>query len=250
MPTRYTELPFAAKIDAIDPVTPRIERLRERSVNEPIHICAARTKLATESWKETEGQPLHTRRARLFEKICDEMPIKIFDEELIVGSQTPYLRGVGLQLDYNPKPGFELMQGDRRMRAEQSIGYLDPADYDQIVSDTLYWKDHNPGDRMLEAIREKYPDYNNVMYCCTRSYANFTNYAPQADYDKVLSMGLRGIINRIEGKIAGLGDTEEDEKKRILLDAMRISLEAFIRMAHRYGDLAKELADAETDPYR
>ncbi|MBQ2311686.1 MAG: hypothetical protein II185_03945 [Firmicutes bacterium] len=250
MPTKYTELPFAAKIDAIEPVTPRIKRLMDRSVNEPIHICSARTRLATESWKQTEGQPLHIRRAKLFEKICDGMPIKIFDEELIVGSQTPYLRGVGLQLDYNPKPGFELMEGDRRMRAEQSIGSLTPEDYDQIVSDTLYWKDQNPGDRMLAAIREKYPEYNNVMYCCTRSYANFTNYAPQADYDKVLSVGIRGIINRIDSRMSSLGTSEEDEKKRIFLDAMKITLEAFIRLAHRYGDLAKELADAETDPYR
>ena len=251
MATKYIELPFAAEIDAINPVTPRIEKLRSRSLNEPIHIDAQRSRLATESWKETVGEPLHIRRARLFEKICDEMPISIFEDELIVGCQTPFLRGVGLQLDYNPKPGFELMEGDRRMRAEQSIGSLDPKDYDQIVADTMFWKDNNPGDRMVEVIKEFYPNYEDNMYCCTRSYARFSNYAPQADYEKVIKVGLRGIINEIEEEIKKLTFVEDgDGKKLIFLKSMKIACEAYIRMAHRHGDLAKELAEKETNEAR
>ncbi len=252
MPTKDTPLPYAEEIDGIDPCTGRIQRLRERSLQEPIHICAHRTRIATASWKETEGQPLPLRRARLFEKLCDEMPIRIFDEELIVGSQTPYLRGVGLQLDYNPKPGFELMAGDLRMRAEQSVGQLTEEDYRQISEDTRYWGGHSPGEQMLNAIHQVYGEtYDDAIYCCARSYASFTNYAAQADYDKVLKLGMRGIVEEIDARRSALTFRQpEDGEKLLFLQAMRISCEAFIRLGRRYGALAEEMAAAEPDPVR
>ena len=252
MATKYTVLPYADQIDAINPRNGRIEGLRERSLKEPIHIDSHRSRLATESWKETEGQPLHIRRARLFEKICDGMPIKIFQDELIVGSQTPYLRGVGLQLDYNPKPGFELMEGDLRMRAEQSVGHLEKEDFDQIAADTLYWGPINPGDRMLEAIHDVYGEtYDDNIYCCARSYATFTNYAPQADYGKVLQLGMRGIIEEIDGELAKLRfDKDGDGQRMVFLKGARIACEGFIRLGRRYGDLAEEMAKDESSEQR
>jgi len=252
MPTKSTPLPYQAEIDALDPRTPRIRRLIDRFLSEPIHICAHRTRLATESWKETEGEPLHIRRAKLFEKICDGMPISIFEDELIVGSPTPYFRGVGLQLDYHPTTGQELKAGERRMRAEQSVGVISDEDLEQIIKDTAYWEGKTPGEKMLEAIHEVYgTDYDDSIYFCTRSYAKFTNYAPQADYQKVLAVGLRGIINEIDEALEKLTYTHpEDGRKRSFLKAAKISCEAFIRMANRYGKLAGELAEKESDPLR
>ncbi len=252
MPSKYTPLPYAPEIDSIDPCVGRIQRLRERSLNEPIHICAHRSRIATASWKETEGLPLHIRRARLFEKLCDEMPLKIFEEELIVGSQTPYLRGVGLQLDYNPKPGFELMAGDRRMRAEQSTGELTEGDLEQIGADARYWGGRSPGEQMLEAIHERYGEtYDDAIYCCARSYASFTNYAAQADYGKVLEKGIRGIVEEIDAQIAALSFHDADSGQRLtFLKAMRISCLAFIRLGRRYGALAEEMAREEAGSER
>ena len=99
-------------IDSMDTMTPRIKALLQSYYDSGVVICAKRSHLATESWKETEGQPIDLRRAKLFAKICDEIPIAIFDNELIVGSQTSFVRGVGLQLDFNPKTGFEITEGD------------------------------------------------------------------------------------------------------------------------------------------
>jgi formate C-acetyltransferase len=44
--------------------------------------------LLTASYKETESQPAITRRAKALEKILNEIPIIIRDEELVVGSLT------------------------------------------------------------------------------------------------------------------------------------------------------------------
>ena len=90
---------YQQEIDALDPKTPRIQALLDRYYNSEVRICPRRSRLATESWKETEGQPLHIRRAKLFAKICDEIPTAIFDQELIVGAQnsSPSRCGVAIR---------------------------------------------------------------------------------------------------------------------------------------------------------
>jgi formate C-acetyltransferase len=167
-------------IDAINTKTPRIDFLLNRYYNSEVRICPARSHLATLSWKETEGQPIHLRRARLFEKICNEIPIAIFDKELIVGAQTAYPRGVGLQLDFSPKVGFEIEEGDRRLRAEQTEGFLNEEDLDTIVEDSYYWKGKAPGDVMLREIREAMgSSVEDVSVgLCTRSYGSNSISSP------------------------------------------------------------------------
>lgn len=49
--------------------------------------------LLTESYKETEGEPIIMRRAKAFAHILANIPITIRDEELIVGSSTLAPRG-------------------------------------------------------------------------------------------------------------------------------------------------------------
>ena len=56
-------------------------------------IESARAKLITESYKETEGEPIITRRAKAFAHILHNIPIIIRDNELIVGSSTIAPRG-------------------------------------------------------------------------------------------------------------------------------------------------------------
>jgi hypothetical protein len=61
---------YRRHIDNIEVLTPRIESLRNLYYESEAYICPVRSHLATLSWKETEGQPLHLRRAKLFAKIC------------------------------------------------------------------------------------------------------------------------------------------------------------------------------------
>jgi len=244
---------YQQEIDALNLKTPRIQVLLDRYFNSEVRICPRRSRLATESWKETEGQPLHIRRAKLFAKICDEIPTAIFDQELIVGAQTSYPRGVGLQLDFSPKVGFEIEEGDRRLRAEQTKGILNDEDLKTIVEDSHYWEGRSPGDIMLQEIREVMGStYEDVSVdLCTRSYARMSLYSPDADYGKLLSQGLRGIIAEIDREIAGLQFTSvEDGKKYQFLRAAKICCEAQIRLSKRYAQLARQMAAKEANAKR
>lgn len=235
-------------IDAINPLTPRVEGLLQRFLGSPVRICPERSRLASESWKETQGDPLDLRRAKLFKRICDEIPISIFDGELIVGSQTPFPRGVGLQLDFNPVVGLELESGDRRTRAENSVGILPDDALRAIARDTHFWEGISPGETMLDAIDESLgSDFRARTYSCTRSYGKFTNFAPDADYAKVLAIGLDGIVAEIDAELDALTFTSrEDGPRHSFLKAARISCEAMWGLAHRYSQLARKLARVET----
>jgi pyruvate formate-lyase/glycerol dehydratase family glycyl radical enzyme len=235
---------YQQEVDSIDlKKIPRIEALHQRYYDSEVHICAERSHLATKSWKETEGQPIHIRRAKLFEKICDEIPIAIFDHELIVGSQTHFFRGVGLQLDFNSRVGSEVEKGERRLRGEQTKGVITDEDLKTIAEDSLYWKGKSPAEIMTQTVRE----FMDSEY----KHQAHTNYVPDGDIAKVIRQGLRGIIAEIDEKIESLQFTSpEDGRKYQFLRAAKICCEAEIRLAKRYAEMARQMAAREADVQR
>lgn len=71
----------------------RIPKLVEALYAKMPEIESARAVLITESYKETENQPMVIRRAKAFQHILENIPIVIRDHELIVGSTTIAPRG-------------------------------------------------------------------------------------------------------------------------------------------------------------
>ena len=71
----------------------RITRLVDNLFKKMPEVEAARAVLITQSYMQTENEPMVTRRAKAFEHILDNIPIIIRDEELIVGSSTIAPRG-------------------------------------------------------------------------------------------------------------------------------------------------------------
>ena len=73
--------------------TERIDRLIANLFAKMPEIESARARLITESYKETENEPMIMRRAKAFAHILENIPIIIRDEELVVGSSTIAPRG-------------------------------------------------------------------------------------------------------------------------------------------------------------
>ena len=83
------------------PKSERITRLVANLYKKMPEIEADRGVLVTESYRETEGEPIITRRAKAFAHILDNIPITIRDEELIVGSATKAPRGCQVFPEYS-----------------------------------------------------------------------------------------------------------------------------------------------------
>jgi len=140
-------------------------KLKDAMFSAPRKISVDRAKLTMESWKETEGEPVPLRRAKLFAKVCDGMPVAIFDHELIVGSQTRFVRGTEPQIDFNPKPAVEVVSGDNRSRAENALGMIADEDLKVIAEATRYWQGRTPGEKILQTIREEMGSiYEDISY--------------------------------------------------------------------------------------
>ena len=75
------------------PKTERIPALVEELYAKMPEIESARAVLITESYKQTEDEPMVIRRAKAFQHILENIPIVIRDQELIVGSTTIAPRG-------------------------------------------------------------------------------------------------------------------------------------------------------------
>ena len=80
------------QVDSVNCRTDRINELIKALKSAEEHIACERSRLVTESWKETEGEPLDIRRAKLFRKVMQENPIAIWDNELIVARKQIYVR--------------------------------------------------------------------------------------------------------------------------------------------------------------
>ena len=68
--------------------SPRIRKLRERTMVDTYPLCIERVALTTESFRRTEGEPHIVRRAKALAHTLAHITIFIEDGELIVGEQT------------------------------------------------------------------------------------------------------------------------------------------------------------------
>src|SRR4030042_445215 len=86
------------KIDNL-PLSERLFHLKDAMFSAPRMISVDRARRAMESWKETEGEDIELRRAKLVKKILEGVPIAIYDFDIIAGRETEHLIGAPVFVD-------------------------------------------------------------------------------------------------------------------------------------------------------
>lgn len=212
-------------------------------------IEADRAELITESFKETEGQPMIIRKAKAFYHILEGLPIIIRPNELIVGSSTIAPRGC----QTFPEFSYDWLEAEFETVAARSADpfYISDDAKKRIKAADAYWKGKTTSElateymapEALRAMKHNFFTPGNYFY---NGVGHIT-----VKYWEVLEIGLDGIKEKAARELAScsFGDANYAEKTR-LLQAMIISCEAVILYAKRYSRLAGELADKETDAKR
>ena len=77
----------------------RLSQWKEAVLNTKPRISTERARLAMESWKESEGDDIEIRRAKLLKKILEGVPIVIHGWQLVVGRDTEHLLGGNPHID-------------------------------------------------------------------------------------------------------------------------------------------------------
>ena len=226
--------------------TDRIGRLVENLYKKMPEIEADRAVLLTESYRQTEGEPIILRRAKAFAHILENIPITIRDEELIVGSATQAPRGCQTFPEYS----FEWLEAEFdtvETRAADPF-YISEQTKAALREVHEYWKGKTTSElatsymapEALTAIAHNIFTTGNYFY---NGIGHVT-----VDYGKVLRVGYSGIIEETKAALAKLNFGDSDYAKRHhFLNAVIISCEAVIAYAKRYAKLADRMADGCQD---
>lgn len=227
----------------------RIPRLISNLFASKPQIESARARLLTESYRQTENQPVIIRRAKAFENILTHIPIIIRDEELIVGSTTLAPRSCQTY----PEFSCQWLEAEFDTVADRSA---DPFYISEEVKAELrelhpYWAGKTTSElaesymepEALAAIEHNIFTVGNYFY---NGVGHIT-----VQYDKVLAIGYEGIKKEAQEELARCspGDADYGKKSRFL-EAVMICCDAVITYAGRYAQLALEEARCCKDSRR
>ena len=219
--------------------TPRVERLRQRYLDTKNKAVINISRIVTTVMKETEGEPLVTRRAKAFAATVRGVPINIYPDELFVGwlfheprATELVHRSYGLadELDtlstreYTP---FVISDEDKRELREEIFPYWKTQHYSPPVP----------------------PELKEAGIVAIGGVSYLAHYT--VNCEKVLRKGLLGVKRDAEERLARLNLAEpEDIKKVPFLEGVIMAMEAAAGIGERFAAKAGELADREEDATR
>ncbi len=227
----------------------RVARLRERIIGAPQEVDVERARYLTESMREHWDEPALTRMSKALDHILENITVTIRDDELVVGGRTGKLKGAPLF----PENKSKWIDGDLDGFDQRILQRALITDEEKAVlrADILpFWEGRTVEERLEELLppdvvedMDKY--VFTMMLEITYGIGHFT-----MDHAKVLSIGLAGIIDEAQAGLDALPPEERDGEKGIFYDATIRSMRAAIKFAHRYGDLARSMAEGEADAGR
>jgi len=229
--------------------TERVIRLKNMILHAKPYVESERAVLATQAYKENEQLPAIMRRARVVEKIFNELPVTIRPDELIVGAVTINPRST----EICPEFSYDWVEKEFNTMEHR---VADPFIIPKKTADDLheafkYW----PGkitsslaaSYMSEGTKESMA--SGVFTVGNYFYGGVGHVS--VDYGKILKIGFRGIINLVTRQLEALDRSEPGYiKKEQFYNAVIISYQAAINFAHRYAQKATRLAQLESNPTR
>lgn len=227
----------------------RIQRLIDRLYDHLPEIEADRAVILTESYKETENEPIILRRAKAFEKICHELPITIREEEMIVGSNTRTARGCQVFPEYS----FEWMEAEFDTVEHRTADpfYISEETKKKLHEAYKYWKGKTTSELATSYMAEEtlLAMKHNIFTPGNYFYNGIGHFTVK--YWEVLNEGYEGIMAKTQAELDKCRVSDPDYASRSsFLKAVLISCQAAIDYAHRYAALALEEAEKCSDRQR
>ena len=229
--------------------SPRIDRLKAELFKKLPEIEPARAVLVTESYMQTESEPMILRRAKAFRHILENIPVVIRPEELIVGSATKAPRGC----QTFPEFSFEWLEAEFDTIATRKA---DPFYISESTKRTLstvhkYWKGKTTSelaDAYIAPAAKLAMEHN--FFTPGNYYYNGVGHVT-VNYADILENGFSGVIDRVKTELEKLSPGDADYAERhAFLEAVLISCEAVGTFAARYSEECRAESKRESNPVR
>ncbi len=233
--------------------TQRIERHRQRYFNRKLVYTIDRDRIEVRVMKETEGEPMVTRKAKLFAAIVRELPIDIFPDELLVGWYDPIPNNCPLPVKSDLTLEDYL---DEISSRERNPIFITEEQKRELREEIIpYWKGQGNWEnlRLCPSHYEPAPPgfTSEAWYSLSNTMARFHvgHFIP--NNEKLLKKGFLGIKKDAEERLGRIDRTNpEDVKKIPFLNGVIMVMEAAAEIGNRFAAIAREMANSEKNAER
>lgn len=222
---------------------PRINRILKRVHAYEDTIDSKRALLITEAYKKYDLEAPITKAAHVFEYLLKNLPVEVYEDELIVGDLGCPPRHVPIFPEFSYDWIIDEMINFPFEEREQDHFNISEQTKKDLLGIYDFWKGRTVENNVMKMLTDEektgtMPDERPVFYPNLSMQSGIGHFS--ADFDRVFELGFIGIRKQIEEKLALLDvTTDEGIKKREFYHAVIIALNAVKIFFCRYAEVAR-----------
>ncbi|MDR0813971.1 MAG: hypothetical protein LBO63_08280 [Oscillospiraceae bacterium] len=238
------------------PVSDRVEAMRQKYLNTKPEICTSRYKLVTEFYMDHPELEGSLRRAKNLKNICENIAIRIDDDEVIVGAQSSKYRATALYPE-NSVSWLKQEIANWQVSDRKIDPYIISKEDREYVLETIdFWNGRCMSDKADAELPDEYKPFSgNGVTMFSFMPGNMQSPVGHfaTNYNKAIRKGFGAIKaeadqKRAELLEAALPGTSIDQYN--FYRSVSIVCEGIITLTKRYAKLAEEKLAAEKNPQR
>jgi trans-4-hydroxy-L-proline dehydratase len=220
----------------------RIDRLKEQLRSTPAEVDFERVRIMHEVYEDTVGYQQILRRAKFMATLLERKKLYI-DENLFVGSMASTTNGIYTYPEWN----VDWMKEEKTVEKSKT-----PEDRKANEWALNYWDKRALKPRTLEIFEKRYgfdprPSYDSGFVV---SFFDWPGGGGNLNYPRVYNNGLASMIKEVEERQRALDMRLPNASKLYFYEASLILMRSIVRLAHRYAELAREMAAKEKNETR
>ena len=220
----------------------RVDRLKEQLRSTPAEVDFERVRIMEEVYEDTVGYQQILRRAKFMATLLERKKLYI-DDNLFVGSMASTVNGIYTYPEWN----IDWMKEEKTVEKSKT-----PEDKKANQWALEYWEKRSLKPRTLEIFEKKYgfdprPSYDSGFVV---SFFDWPGGGGNLDYPRIYNNGLASMIKEVEERQMALDMRLPNANKFYFYEASLIVMRAFVRLANRYAELAREMAAKEKNGTR
>ena len=212
----------------------RIDRLKEQLRSTPQEVDFERVRIMAEVYEDTAGYQQILRRAKFMATLLERKKLYI-DDNLFVGSMASTVNGIYTYPEWN----VDWMKEENTIEKSKT-----PEDRKANQWALDYWEKRSLRPRTLEIFEKRYgfdprPVYDAGLIA---EFFSWPGGGGNLNYPRVYNEGLASMIKEVEQRQMSLEMRLPNASKLYFYEASLIVMRAIIRLAHRYAELARDMA--------
>jgi len=244
----------------------RVRKIRDEMLSNPFELDLERARCYTRIYKQMENSPPCMKQAKALEEFLQCLPIRINDDELLVGVKSSKVRADPMEIEHGRNAGALSFYYDDtinpKMKATLSSMLalyeryqpLSEEEIKELKEEILpFWKGKTLVDISNELFKEAglitenksgLPDIPMFSMGGTKAFTQTVGQGHVIPgYRRVLKMGFKGIEEMAAEGLANLKESDENyDQRKDFYESAQVTARAVCDYSNRYADLALEMA--------